>query len=383
MDVTPATPHRGPLGDRLAREPRMLPEDARRSNRGLILRALHHGGPASRADLAKLVGLTPATVSAVIKELLEAGLVDELGRTSGAIGKPATMIGIEPDARHIVTVSLSEPDQFVGALVNVAGKVVLRRTYERNDRTGADALALLAAICDDLVGDADRPLLGIGVATPGIVDPDGTVLRAARLGWSKVPVAHELAARTGLGVYVANDANASALAELTFGVAHSSDFLMVRVDQGVGVGLVLDGALYRGSRSASGEIGHVVVDPDGSICACGKRGCLETEITAPLLGRRLGAAGSEGEIEILRRAGERLGTALATVLSALDIGDVILSGPEPVATETFRQATIDAVAARTMPEISEELTLRASSFGDDDVVLGAAALVLDEELDIR
>ena len=92
MDVTPATPydrgaHRGPLGDRLAREPRMLPEDARRSNRGLILRALHHGGPASRADLAKLVGLTPATVSAVIKELLEAGLVDELGRTSGAIGE--------------------------------------------------------------------------------------------------------------------------------------------------------------------------------------------------------------------------------------------------------------------------------------------------------
>ena len=102
-----------------------------------------------------------------------------------------------------------------------------------------------------------------------------------------------------------------------------------------------------------------------------------------LLGRRLGAAGSEGEIEILRRAGERLGTALATVLSALDIGDVILSGPEPVATETFRQATLDAVAARTMPEISELLTLRASSFGDDDVVLGAAALVLDEELDIR
>jgi predicted NBD/HSP70 family sugar kinase len=390
MDVTPATPngpgrHRGPLGDRLAREPRMLPEDARRSNRGLILRALHHGGPASRADLAKLIGLTPATVSAVIKELLEAGLVDELGRTSGAIGKPATMVGIEPDARHIVTVSLSEPDQFVGALVNLAGKVVLRRTYERNDRTGAEALALLGTICDDLVEDAERPLLGVGVATPGIVDPQGTVLRAARLGWSRVPVAHELAARTGLGVYVANDANASALAELTFGVAHSSHFLMVRVDQGVGVGLVLDGALYRGSRSASGEIGHVVVDPDGSICTCGKRGCLESEITAPLLGRRLNAADGdgEGEIEILRRAGERLGTALATVLSALDIGDVILSGPEPVATETFRQATIDAVAARTMPELSDELTLRASSFGDDDVVLGAAALVLDEELDIR
>src|SRR3954451_19912194 len=189
MDVTPATPEhrgspRGPLGDRLAREPRMLPEDARRSNRGLILRALHHGGPASRADLAKLVGLTPATVSAVIKELLEAGVraapggaggggVDERGRRGGGMGKRATMAGMEPDARHIVTVSLSEPDQFVGALVNLAGKVVLRRTYERNDRTGTEALGLMGVISDDLVGDAERPLLGVGVATPGIVDTDG------------------------------------------------------------------------------------------------------------------------------------------------------------------------------------------------------------------
>jgi predicted NBD/HSP70 family sugar kinase len=226
-------------------------------------------------------------------------------------------------------------------------------------------------------------LLGIGVASPGIVDTSGTVLRAARLEWIRVAVAEHLSARSGLEVYVANDANASALAELTFGAAHSSDFLMVRVDQGVGVGLVLDGALYRGARSASGEIGHVVVDPDGSLCTCGKRGCLETEISAPLLDRRLGAADGPGEVEVLRHAGERLGIALATVLSALDIGDVILSGPEPVGTETFRDAVVAAVAARTMPEISEELAVRASSFGDDDVVLGAAALVLDQELDIR
>ena len=306
------------------------------------------------------------------------------GGTSGAIGKPATMVGIEPDARHIVTVSLSEPDQFVGALVNLAGKVVLRRTYERNDRTGADALALLGA-------DLRRPRRRRRPAVARRRRRHPRHRRSRRHRAPRRPPRLEQGCRSPTSsppapasvVYVANDANASALAELTFGVAHSSDFLMVRVDQGVGVGLVLDGALYRGSRSASGEIGHVVVDPDGSICTCGKRGCLETEISAPLLGRRLGAAGSDGEIEILRRAGERLGTALATVLSALDIGDVILSGPEPVATETFRQATLDAVAARTMPEISERPDVAGLQFGDDDVVLGAAALVLDEELDIR
>lgn len=371
------------LRERLALEPRTVPEDSRRSNTSLLLRVLHHGGPASRAHLAKLVGLTPATVSAVIRDLIDAGLVEELGRTSGGVGKPATMVGIEPDSRHVVTVGLSEPDRFVGAFVNLAGKVLARRTYERDGRTGEAAVELVGSICDDLVADADRPLLGIGVASPGIVGPDGTVLRATRLDWTRMPLADRLARRTGLPVHVANDANAAALAELAFGGSHSMNFVLVRVDQGVGAGLVLDGALFRGARSAAGEIGHVVVDPDGSVCTCGKRGCLETEISAPLLDARLHANQGDAGIEVLRRAGQRLGTALATVLSALDIADVLLSGPDAVVSETFRQATVDAVAARTMPEISDALVVRPSSFGNDDVELGAAALVLDQELGIR
>jgi predicted NBD/HSP70 family sugar kinase len=348
------------LSARLALEPRALPEDARRANRGLLLRTLHHGGAKSRAELAKLVGLTPATVSAVIKELLGQGLVEELGRTSGSVGKPATMVGIEPDARHVVAIGLSEPDQFVGTLVNLAGKVVVRRTYARADRTGDDAVELVTTICSELIADAERPLLGIGVATPGIVDQNGMVLRAARLGWSRLPLAAQLADRTGQPVHVINDANAAALAELVYGQSHATNFVLVRVDQGVGAGIVLDGALFRGARAASGEIGHVVVDPDGAPCPCGKRGCLETEIS-----------------------GERLGAALATVVSALDIEDVVLSGPEHVLTEQFRQAMVSAVASRTLPEIGEALTIRPSSNAFDDVVLGAAALVLDQELDIR
>jgi predicted NBD/HSP70 family sugar kinase len=371
------------LSARLALEPRALPEDARRANRGLLLRTLHHGGPASRAELAKLVGLTPATVSAVIRELLAQGLVEELGRTSGSVGKPATMVGIEPDARHIVAIGLSEPDQFVGAIVNLAGKVVTRRTYARADRTGTAAVELVRSICDDLIADAERPLLGIGVATPGIVDQAGTVLRAARLGWSRLALAEQLAAGTGRSVHVINDANAAALAELVYGQSHATNFVLIRVDQGVGAGIVLDGTLFRGARAASGEIGHVVVDPHGSPCACGKRGCLETEISAPLLDRKLRAEHATGEAAVLVQAGERLGAALATVVSALDIEDIVLSGPEHVFTTTFRQAMVDAVASRTLPEIGDALSVRPSSFADDDVILGAAALVLDQELDIR
>lgn len=367
----------------LAVAPRVLPEDTRRANRSLLLRALHHGGPASRADLAKLVGLTPATVSSVVRELVESGLVDELGRISGGIGKPATMVGIEPDGRHIVALDLSEPERFHGALVDLSGRIVERRSFERDGATGGAALDRVAAICAEMVAAAERPLLGVGIATPGIVDQDGVVLRAARLEWRGQPVADLLAAESGVPVHVANDANAAAVAELTFGTGESADLLLVRVDQGVGAGLVLDGALYRGAYSAAGEIGHVVVDPDGAPCACGKRGCLETEIAAPVLDEILSHATPERQAEAIRRAGGRLGVALAPLISALDVIDVVISGPPPINTEAFREAAADEVAARTMPEIGGRLTIRPSAFGGDDVVLGAAALVLDHELGIR
>ncbi|MCB0968401.1 MAG: ROK family protein [Ilumatobacter sp.] len=338
---------------------------------------MHHGGPASRADLAKLIGVTAATASSVIKDLDDLGLVEELGRTSGSVGKPATMIGIAPDGRQIVAISLSKPDEFVGALVDLSGTIVERRTYPRENRTGTDALELVRSIRDELVGAADRPILGVGIASPGIVDPEGTVIRASRLGWQGLPLAHEL----GLGeadVHVANDANASALAELTFGTSNATNFVLVRVDQGVGLGLVLKGELLTGAASAAGEIGHVVVQPDGDECTCGKRGCLETKISGPLLQQ----AQKGADDDVVRLAGAHLGAALASILSALDVADVVLSGPSEVATDTFRDAVRDAVADRTLPELSERLVVRPSSV-DDDIVLGAAALVLDRELGIR
>lgn len=377
--AAPPTPTpRDELAERLSLAPRSLPEDTRRSNRGLILRALHHGGPASRADLAKLIGVTAATASSVIKDLHDAGLVEERGRTSGSVGKPATMIGIAPGGRHIVAISLSKPDEFVGALVDLSGAVVVRRTYAREDRTGAAALELVRSICDDLVAAADRPILGIGIASPGIVDTEGTVVRAARLGWQRLQVAHDLGADADV-VHVANDANASALAELTFGTSNATNFVLVRVDQGVGAGLVLNGELLTGAAAGAGEIGHVVVQPDGDECTCGKRGCLETKISAPLLQQIHDGADDD---DVVRLAGAHLGAALASILSALDVADVVLSGPSQVATETFRDAVRDAVADRTLPELGERLVVRPSSV-DDDIVLGAAALVLDRELGIR
>ncbi len=359
------------------------PEDARRLNRRLLLATLHRSGPTSRADLAKVTGLTRATVSAVVRELLDDGVVEELGlNTTGGVGKPATLVDIAADGRHVLCVDVSEPAQFVGAVVNLEGKVLTRATYERGGKTGKAAVRLVQRICRDLIADAERSLLGIGIATPGIVDADGVVATAAHLGWQNVPLGAELAAEFALPIAVVNDANAAALAELTFGEGTATNLICVRVDEGVGAGLVLDGRLFTGSSYAAGEIGHVVVDPNGTRCACGKRGCLETEVSEPLLNRRLRDGAADAAV-VLDRAGEHLGIALATVVSALDVTDVVLSGSGAVTTETFRAAAARAIAARTLPQISDRLAVRASTFGFDDVLVGAAARILDHQLGIR
>jgi predicted NBD/HSP70 family sugar kinase len=359
------------------------PEDARRANRSLLLGALHRDGPLSRADLAKRTGLTRATVSAVVRDLIDESIVEELGLSSaGRVGKPGTLVGIDADGRHVLSIDVSEPTQFVGSIVNLDGKVVVRRTFERQGRTGRAAVSLLGRVCSDLVADATQPLLGIGIASPGIVSPDGVIAITAHLRWTDLPLAAELSAKFGLPVCVVNDANAAALAELTFGERSTANLICVRVDEGVGAGLVLDGRLFTGSSHAAGEIGHVVVDATGAMCACGKRGCLETEVSEPLLNRRLEAAAADATA-ILRAAGEHLGTALATVVSALDITEVVLSGPAAVSTETFRTAVVDAIAARTMPFIGDRIVARPSTLGFDDVIVGAAAMVLDRELGLR
>jgi predicted NBD/HSP70 family sugar kinase len=359
------------------------PEDARRANRSLLLGTLHRDGPVSRADLAKVTGLTRATVSAVVRDLIDEAVVEELGvRAARNVGKPATLVGIDADGRHVVCVDVSSPTQLTGALVNLGGKVVQRRTYERNGKTGKAALALVKRICKDLVAAADTELLGIGIATPGIVDGDGVIATAAHLGWTDVALAAELRQAFGLPVAVLNDANAGALAELTFGDGTASNLIAVRVDEGVGAGLVLDGRLFAGASNAAGEIGHVVVNPGGALCACGKHGCLETEVSEPLLNRRLEAAGAD-ERAILEAAGGHLGAALATVVAALDVAEIVLSGAPNVTTETFRNAAHAAIAERTMAGLGNRLVIRPGSFGFDDVLVGAAARVLDLELGIR
>ena len=358
-----------------------VPGDARRHNRALVLRTLFRSGPLSRADLARATFLTRVTTSDLASELLNEGLVEELGtRTDQGVGKPATLIGVVRRSRLTVTLDLSDDEVFRAALVDLAGAIIDRRSTRRQGRTGKDAVQAATELAATLTTAVDRPLLGIGVGSPGVVSPDGVVLEATNLAWDGLDLAGHLTGALGAPAHVANDANAAALGELGISEPEGRSLFLVKVGQGVGAGLVLDGQLVLGDRFAAGEIGHVVVDPRGEPCACGRRGCLETVIAAPFLRQRL--ASSESELRVRSTAGRRLGVALAPVISTLNLREIVLSGPIDLLDHTFRSAALAAVRDRTMPAVGDNVELRLASLGEDDVHLGAARLVLDRELGV-
>ncbi|HEY4153033.1 MAG TPA: ROK family transcriptional regulator, partial [Pseudolysinimonas sp.] len=366
-----------------------LPEHARGHNRSLVLQTLYRSGTLSRADLARATGLTRVTISDLVADLMTEDLVVEVGqRDESRPGKPATMLDINRGGFQIIGIDLSDYAVFRGAVLDLDGVIQQRAEVPLEEAMGTDATAKVVALAQELVEAASLPLLGIGVGSPGIVDLGGTVLSAPNLGWPSggnagEPLQATLAAATGLPVIVANDANAAALAEHSFGAA-LSDMMLVKVGHGVGAGLIIGGTALFGSRFAAGEIGHVVVGTDdGAACACGKVGCLETWLAAPRLDAALAAAADpEARTTILRRAGERLGIALAPVVGALDLAEIVLSGPVELLDGPLAEAAIETLRSRTMAEFHGDLTLRMTALGQDIVMRGAAAMVLSGRLGV-
>jgi predicted NBD/HSP70 family sugar kinase len=364
---------------------KVLPEHARSHNRSLVLQTLYRAGQQSRADIARSTGLTRVTISDLVGEFILEGLIVETGqREDVRPGKPATLLDINRRAFQIVGIDLSDYAMFRGALLDLDGTILERRQIALAGSTGEEATAKVAELVGQLVALATSPILGIGVGSPGIVDLRGTVLTAPNLGWTDLALQEVLGERFGLPVLVANDANAAVLAEHSFGGA-DRDMMIVKVGHGVGAGLLLGGTPLFGSRFAAGEIGHVVVGTEGGLpCVCGKTGCLETWLAAPRHEAALAAAAASGATrdDVLAEAGRHLGIALAPVVGALNLAEIVLSGPTRLLDGPLAAATIETLRERTMAEFHGDLTQRMTTLGEDIVIRGAAVMVLSGQLGV-
>lgn len=368
-------------GRSLRHAAKVLPEHARAHNRSLVLQTLFHQGAMSRADLSRETGLTRVTISDLIAELIEDGYVAERGtREVTGPGKPAILVDLDREGHRIIGLDLSRSDRFLGAVLTLDGEIVARHEASV-PADPADILATVIRLTRELVADAHAPVLGVGVGSPGIVDDHGTVLTAPNLRWTDIDLEGILRAEVSLPVLVANDANAAVLAEYTFGGA-GDDVMLVRVGRGVGSGLLSGGQPMLGSRFAAGEIGHVTVGTDGGpVCVCGKVGCLEAWLSVPSLERALAEEGADATA-VLRDAGERLGIALAPIVGALDLSEIVLSGPSPLLGGPLAEATVETLRARTLAEFHDGVQVRMTEQGEDIVLRGAAVMVLSGQLGV-
>lgn len=394
----------------------------------------------SRAELARQVGLTKVTVSDLVSELLESGHAIELGPSGeGRPGKPGTLVDVNRTGLQIVGLDLAAHEVLRAAVLDLDGNILARaerplgdvigglssdqsrdesryesrdglRESDRSrdadesaDEGGEPVLDKVLDLVREIVAAATAPLLGIGVGTPGIVLPGGVVGTAPNLGWTDVPLRDLLVRETGLPVFVCNDADAAVHAHYTLGDG-GDDLVLVKIGRGVGCGLIVGGQRVRGAHFAAGEIGHVTVGTDGGApCRCGKVGCLETWLSVPNLERALAArstaaAAIDSRVDSaigsavdsgvapaeapLREAGERLGIALAPVVGALDLSEVVLSGPEHLLGTVLLEALDETLRARTLARPAADLVVRLASDSEDIVLRGASVLVLWDQLGV-
>jgi predicted NBD/HSP70 family sugar kinase len=379
------------------RHAKVTSHDSRRSNLRTTLELVSNHGATSRAEIARQTGLSRAAVSSLVGELLDQDLLRELGQGMSAGGKPPTLLALNERGRDIVTLDLGH-QPFRGGLVDLSGRI-----HERIDApdtggtlVGETAQQMAIEMIESLMSRSTAPVLGIGVGAPGVVDPEGRVLEAANLDWHGVDLGAELRRRFGIPVSIANDAAMAALVEFR---RHPVDrnLILIKLGRGVGAGVVLGGALYRGEHSAAGEIGHVRVEENGETCRCGNTGCLETIASVPSILRRLGAdpehhpwdalalAGLVGEEPVrnaLTDAGHRIGQVLAGVVATLDVGHLVLASDLLNASDVLIEEIRTELQRRILPTTADLVEIGATQLGADLVLSGAASAVLVDSLGV-
>lgn len=370
-------------------------QDTKDHNARLVLRTLYNRSDLSRADIARLTHLTRPTVSTIVEGLMKEQYVLEVGQGRSAGGKRPTLLTVAKDAYHLIGIDLGSAE-FRGAIINLRGNIVAQVSFPRLGCKGEQAIELVYTLLDSLLPKATAPLVGIGLGTPGLVDPqDGVIHQAVNLAWVQLPVRSLLEERYQKPVYVVNDSHAAALGEYSFGnERHRPNLVVIKVGQGIGAGVILNGELYYGDGYGAGEIGHVVVKENGVVCSCGNVGCLETiaSTRAILAGLPAGtiweqlvadfAAGQPTARQVVSEAANYLGLAVANLIGSLNIHHIILSGRIALFGDNFLNLIRQAIRRYVLPDMANKATLSFSALGPNLVMLGSSAMLLKHELGI-
>jgi N-acetylglucosamine repressor len=367
-------------------------------NRASILNAIKAQGAIARTDIAALTGLSPATVTSLTAELIEDGLIYEKTEGESRGGRRPILLSLDSKGAYVVGIKLAEDDATL-ALTDLNADIIARETILLGER---DPQSISRQLGDGVRAVLDRAqvkpsqVLGVGVGLSGIIDSQAGVCRVSpHNNWRDVPFAELLETELDCFVYLDNNVNTLTLVEQLYGPGqHVRDFLLVTVGRGIGLGIVVNGMLYRGSSGGAGEFGHMVIDPDGFACSCGNRGCLETFASEPWLVQRanlnglavttpeeLIAAAQGGNPvarDVLAAGGHVLGQSLATLVNLFNPALIIISGEGVRAGDLMFGPMRDAISRHAFAPLAEHLEIRIEPLQDDTWARGAASLVLDK-----
>jgi predicted NBD/HSP70 family sugar kinase len=370
----------------------------------------------SRVELAERTGLSAQTIGNVSRRLLEAGLIRESGKVVNGPGKPRTLLQLVSRGSFAVGVHI-DPAVITYVVLDLEGAVVAHsRTRTPSPPQADQVIELMARSIRALIDDSGVDLslvLGVGIASPGPIDPEaGIVLDPPMLPrWRDVPLRAALSEATGLPVLLEKDVTAAAVAETWFSTGVSrANFAFVYYGTGYGTGLVLGREAVRGVSSNAGDAGHITVDTEGTVCICGRRGCVGDLITPralvaeavaagvlaplpprdddPLDMRAVGEAfqalaaaagsGDEAATRILHSAARHLARALVVIVNLLDIDEIVFGGPfwEDIG-DAVLEVLPHAVQTSKALIMKREIAFVTSAIGEDVAAVGAACLVLD------
>lgn len=387
-------------------------------NQSVVLEAIRQSGDGlSRIELVTATGLSAQTVTNITRRLLDDGVIREAGRTINGPGKPRVTLRLIPDSRFSVGVHL-DPAVMTFVLLDLSGAVVRRVSVRTPTTEPRRIVEVMASTIDALItaSGVDRALIaGIGVAAPGPLDAEkGTVIDPPKLvGWHRVPLRAVLAEATGFPVALEKDTTAAAVGELWRRRASADDsFVFVYLGTGIGAALARDGEAIQGSTHNIGEVGHIIVDPDGPPCTCGSHGCVEVVCTPQAIveqAERAGvfdddreasdveavdarltelceraANGHAPAVGVLRRAAAHMAVLTAALTNMLDVDRVVFGGPFwSRLADVYLQEIPDRLERASATRAVRSLPVDGTVVGDDVGAVGAGCVVLDSVLGPR
>jgi len=376
-------------------------------NRSIVLNIVKNEGPISRTGIVRRSGLGLATVSEICADLIVEGLIYEKGVTETTIGRPSILLALNRNAAYAVGLKLAEK-QISVVLIDIEGTILCSLSVPVTEVTIIKrTITTLADAVEQAIVQAAIPrhrVAGVGIGMAGIIEAEQGLCRySSVLGWRDVPLKQMMEQQIGLPVYIDNDVSTLTIAEKLFGAGQTvDDFLVVTVGRGVGLGIVVNGQFYRGTRGCGGEFGHTVMDPCGPLCNCGRYGCLETYVADPALVRQAQAvllkdvgshnvtsdelrveqitewakAGDSNLRKIFTEAGRMLGLGIANLINIFNPALIIISGEGVRAGDLLFEPMRKAVARYVYNGLADDVDILIQEWSDEAWAWGAAGLVL-------